>query len=422
MQPTFQPALAAMLFLLLLTTACKKTKSSEMSQTVPPSGLPALGIQVSDTPTSTVLQVEAKLVSTGASAVTAFGICFGTGAEPGLSDSVRWSPTKLPGTFTVQLKQLQLGTTYHLRAFATNAEGTNYSNELLAKTADDWLRLSSPNLGLGVIKMVLRNNRIIATRVWENSIGYSDNWGVKWTYLDNVLGAYGTSIAESGGQLLVGTFGAGVYASSDNGASWSTRNSGISNFTVTSLAVTTTSVFAGTLQNGVYASGDNGATWHALNAGLGESDISSLVANELGVFVQTPSKIYQLAVNGAAWKEATQGLDDFSWAIPPPMAGLNSKLLLTDRRSIWTYGSDGKWIKNPRSFGTDIVRFFAYGNSALFAGCFGNNTQLLKTTNAGENWWFCHRELDPCSVSAVCADGRYWYLVGSEGSLFRMPM
>ena len=65
----------------------------------------------------------------GASAISARGICWSTSANPTLANSFTTNGTGV-GTFTANLTGLIAGTTYYVRAFATNASGTSYGNEV----------------------------------------------------------------------------------------------------------------------------------------------------------------------------------------------------------------------------------------------------------------------------------------------------
>lgn len=61
--------------------------------------------------------------------VTARGICFSTSPSPTLADGVVSNGTGLGG-YTCLMANLDSGTTYYVRAYATNTAGTAYGNEL----------------------------------------------------------------------------------------------------------------------------------------------------------------------------------------------------------------------------------------------------------------------------------------------------
>ena len=62
-----------------------------------------------------------------ASSVTEFGVCYSSTSEnPLISDSKKTKTPAALGSFTLDLTGLQMGTTYYYRAYATNANGTQY--------------------------------------------------------------------------------------------------------------------------------------------------------------------------------------------------------------------------------------------------------------------------------------------------------
>ena len=71
--------------------------------------------------------------SDGGEVVTARGVCWSVSANPTISDS-KTSDGSGTGTFVSNLTGVTQGTTYHLRAYATNSVGTAYGNEVVFKT------------------------------------------------------------------------------------------------------------------------------------------------------------------------------------------------------------------------------------------------------------------------------------------------
>jgi uncharacterized protein (TIGR02145 family) len=74
-----------------------------------------------------------NITTDGGAAVTARGICWATTANPTILSSVTTNGTGT-GVFTSNLTGLQSGTTYYLRAYATNSVGTAYGNQQTFRT------------------------------------------------------------------------------------------------------------------------------------------------------------------------------------------------------------------------------------------------------------------------------------------------
>ena len=80
-----------------------------------------------------ITQTSAKgggnVTDEGSSPVTERGICWSTSHNPTTSDNHGKSGTGL-GTYTVNMNGLSANTTYYVRAYAINAQGTSYGNEV----------------------------------------------------------------------------------------------------------------------------------------------------------------------------------------------------------------------------------------------------------------------------------------------------
>lgn len=79
--------------------------------------------------TATSAKVSGSVLSNGTSSVTDRGICWGTNHNPTMNEGLVSCGTGT-GSFVAELTNLELGTTYYARAYATNASGTAYGDEV----------------------------------------------------------------------------------------------------------------------------------------------------------------------------------------------------------------------------------------------------------------------------------------------------
>jgi uncharacterized protein (TIGR02145 family) len=84
--------------------------------------------------TTTTATSGGNISADGGGSITARGVCWGTGANPTIAGS-RTTDGAGSGSFTSSLTGLTPGTTYHIRAYATNSAGTAYGNDLTFTTA-----------------------------------------------------------------------------------------------------------------------------------------------------------------------------------------------------------------------------------------------------------------------------------------------
>lgn len=88
-----------------------------------------------DNITMTTATVEGNVVNDGGSVVTERGICYSIFENPTISDSLRLAGTGI-GRFTCEMTNLTNATTYYIRAFATNGEGTSYGEVITMRTVE----------------------------------------------------------------------------------------------------------------------------------------------------------------------------------------------------------------------------------------------------------------------------------------------
>lgn len=123
------------------------------------SGLPTLTTTPVSNITATSAQSGGNITSDGGFSITARGICWNTMGNPGLNGSHTTNGTGT-GTFTANLTNLTPGTTYHVRAYATNSTGTVYGNEQIF-TANDGL----PQVTTGTVSNITATSAVCSGNV-----------------------------------------------------------------------------------------------------------------------------------------------------------------------------------------------------------------------------------------------------------------
>ena len=105
---------------LLLATACKKEE-------------PATKPSLSTTPTSNITATSATsggiIADDGGASITGNGVCWSISENPTIEGS-KTNESVGAGQFVSNLTGLAAGTTYHVRAYATNAVGTSYGADM----------------------------------------------------------------------------------------------------------------------------------------------------------------------------------------------------------------------------------------------------------------------------------------------------
>ena len=210
------------------------------------------------------------------------------------------------------------------------------------------------------------------------------------------------SDGTGGTNLFAGTWGGGVFLSTDNGTSWSAVNSGLTKYLVMALAVSPasggtggTNLFAGTWSGGVFLSTNNGTSWSAVNAGL------------------TTPYVYSLAVSPASG--GTGGTNLFAGTY-------GGVFLSTNNGTSWT--QTGLTVTNVRTLAVSPASGGS-GGTNLFAGTYGAGVFL--STNNGTSWSRVDSGLTNTWVFALAtspngAGGTNLFAGTSDGGVWRRPL
>jgi hypothetical protein len=150
--------------------------------------------------------------------------------------------------------------------------------------------------------------------------------------------------------LYAGTFGDGVFESTDGGAHWATINTGLTDLDVATVAIdplAPSTLYAGT-RGGVFTSTDAGAHWTAINTGLTDLKVTTLAidpATPTTLYVGTSDGgVFASTDAGAHWTAVNTGLTDlavYALAIDPVVpatlyVGVGSDVLTsTDGGAHW---------------------------------------------------------------------------------------
>ncbi len=123
------------------------------------SGLPVLTTATVSNITATTAQSGGNITSDGGFSVTARGVCWNTMGNPDLNGSHTTNGTGI-GSFTANLTNLTPGTTYHVRAYATNSTGTVYGNEQTFTTND-----GLPHVTTGTVSNITATSAVCSGNV-----------------------------------------------------------------------------------------------------------------------------------------------------------------------------------------------------------------------------------------------------------------
>jgi hypothetical protein len=273
-------------------------------------------------------------------------------------------------------------------------------------------------------------NDNVAATFWKTT-----NGGASWQSAGTGLTAtLVNDLATTPGSVWVAT-NAGVFRSTDGGATFAPFNKGLNNTNVYRVATNGTALFAGVYANanGVWRSTDNGRTWQPANATMNNQRIRTVAAIGSSVVAGGEVSTFRSADGGATFAPARNGLTGSSNVYSLAVSGgtLYAGLFpsgfsrSTDGGASWTMGAapgtvltsavatngtavvaavggvvsrslDGgaTWAPGAQLVPTDPTSVFVYGLSfaggALFAGLQGfglpETHGLARSTDLGATW------------------------------------
>jgi len=151
--------------------------------------------------------VGGNVTSDGGAAIVARGVVWSTNQNPTLSDSFTTDETNSTGSFTHNISDLDDGSTYYVRAYATNSVGTAYGNQVTLSTTQmclvNSLDIVAEEIGYGQESYSVIFSYDDAKRITSYAVNFEgeDEFRVDFKYgtngkIDKAEFWYGTEMEE----------------------------------------------------------------------------------------------------------------------------------------------------------------------------------------------------------------------------------
>jgi Secretion system C-terminal sorting domain len=252
-------------------------------------------------------------------------------------------------------------------------------------------------------------------------LAFAVSLNAQWVQYSNGIGSYNIpSFLSNGNTIFAGTEGfssgpgAGVYSSTNFGASWT--YSGLSPYSVECMALSGTNIFAGTRTAGIFLSTNNGVSWTAVNNGITVMRINALAVCGANVLAAQNgfTGLYRTTNNGVNWVPygltglavvslGVSGNNVYAGTFNGTVAGVYSS---ADNGANWT----------PIGLTSEFVNCFAISGTKVFAGCEGGKVYL--TSNNGGNWTLVNSGLPNNQISALAIIGSNLFAAMDSSSPF----
>ena len=144
--------------------------------------IPSLSTNSITNITETSASSGGNVTNDGGSNVTARGICWSTNPNPDINDNTTNNGTGT-GTFTSSLTNLNPNTTYYVRAYATNSEGTAYGNQQTFTTNSN--NNSTPTITTSSVTNVTETSASSGGNVTNDGNSSVTSRGICWSTNQN---------------------------------------------------------------------------------------------------------------------------------------------------------------------------------------------------------------------------------------------
>lgn len=205
------------------------------------------------------------------------------------------------------------------------------------------------------------------------------------------------AINKSNGYIFAVVESVGMMRSTDNGMSWTPKNSGLTSTSVQAIAINAKGeLFAGTSSQGVFRSTDHGESWVQVNTGIAASNLNirSLAVDSSNgeLFAGASSSgLYRSRDNGNTWTPLPTGL---TGAVTIQVLAINpaSGIVFagTDNRGILRSTNNGDtWTRiDTSSIYKNVRALVVTASGAVFAGADSASVKraILRSTDNGESW------------------------------------
>ncbi len=287
-----------------------------------------------------------------------------------------------------------------------------------------WVQTNGP-YGGEVRALYAAPKGVLLAGTWGAGIFRSTNRGNTWTPVNTGLAyepgegfVYVEVFAQKGEVLYVGTQN-GLYASTDGGNRWHPVSNFRKSESISSIAVIGDRIYVGTLNTGVWYSDDDGGSWQQVNDGFGPKSVHELSSIGTTLIAGGENRLFRKRAN----EDALTAIND-DFFVPQ----IESLAAIEDLLYVGAYISEGELFKSHdegdalthitlEKMGNPIIALAGFG-ATVYAGTYGSG--VFRSDDRGDSWTTINEGLTDRKVCALLAVNEDTVFAGTaEGGIFR---
>lgn len=329
-----------------------------------------------------------KILNTGNATILKKGVCWGLETSPTINDNTSAEGTG-EGNFESTIENLTPYSTYYVRAYATNSEGTGYGEEIIFRTLQ---------INLGKSAIILK----------------TIDGGETWTQvtIDNMYRTRSSFFVDDQIGYAVGEIGT-INKTTDGGDTWELQSWG---------AYILNSIFFIDEYTG-WAVANSGTILHTNDGGMKWEEQESPYNQGLtSVYFTDKNNGMAVGPNGVVLK-TTNGGEKWNM-IETPASTMNAVIFTSNdvgfaggsREMIKTTDGGNSWTSQYKT-GYAIQDFHVLNEETIYSA--HSQGYIFRTIDGGENWEeLAH--LQTYRLRSICfANSKIGYVAGDGGDIFK---
>jgi len=236
--------------------------------------------------------------------------------------------------------------------------------------------------------------------------------GVKaqWIPTNGPEGGSVETLAQKGDYFIAGTWGTGVYTSTNNGANWKQSSYGLTGYglAINKFLIKDENIFIAT-NGGVYLSSDDCSNWQLVNNGMTNAASVKALAllDDILLAGTSAGEIFATSITNIQWSNVTSSLP---WIRVLYVKG-NNIYAGTDNGIFCSTDNGTNWIEKNNGLTNKAINTIVSVNDTLFTGTNGGGAFL--SADEGENWNSV-QTLPLKYISCLCANNNDIYAAYSN--------